>query len=124
MSLPSILKTAFHSYLETATDVQTCLNVSSMWKKPAEYWFTAHYCKTTNQIVWEGTVTPRNEPEYDVFMVFEGGDCITVGELFVNLAGLLHDESDLVMGEEGEEREEFFACRLVDLNNESVTVNN
>ncbi len=121
MSLPTILRNAFHSYQKAATDIQTCLNISSLWKKPARYWFGVHYCKTTNQIIWEGVISPRDEPEYEVFATFEGGNQMTVGQLLVDLQGLLHDETDLVMGEESIG---YLDCLVIDFTDESIVVNN
>lgn len=124
MSLPSILKTAFDSYLDTApADIKTCIDVSSMWKKPSMYWFTAYYCTTTNQIIWTGKVIPYYDEEpSDVFMTFEGGDAITVGELLINLLEILSDESNLVMNPD--ERGDLLEKFVIDLNNEPIVINN
>ena len=120
--LSSFLCKQFLSYLEREpTDCRKCLDVMSLWKKPAYFSFVAYHCKSTNQIVWCGIVTPQDRPEYDVFTIFDEGDCITVGDLLINMVQVIDDELDLVM--ESEERVTFLAQRLIDVD-ECVLVNN
>ncbi len=44
-----------------------------------------------------------------------------MGHLLVDLQGLLHDETDLVMGEE---RVGYLDCLVIDFTDESIVVNN
>jgi hypothetical protein len=124
--LSSFLAKQFHSYLATEggrEDCRKCLDVKSVWKKPAHFSFEAYYSKSTNQIIWMGYVNPYMREGYDVFTLFDEGDCITVGDLLINMIQVIDVPGDLVL--EDKESKELLEMLLVDLGmGKEVLVNN
>ncbi len=86
------------------------MEVNSIYKP--HYYFTAHYIPETNQLVWEGFVSPKGVKGYDVFCMFENASELTVQEFLMEVVGLVEDPSDIMIHVEN--KDAIVAGRIID----------
>ncbi len=102
MSLSSVLRQTFLTFAKD-NNLEKCLSINSIYKKPSRFYYDVYYVMLTNQLVVEGMVYPygKDEVPFEVFQLIDHAPLLTLKQLIMDVLELVEDETDInLQGEE------------------------